>query len=301
MAVNKIEVAESKIMIGNERLKVGILKPGEFYKKERFDWTGFISDIILDDQHKFCVSHYDEAGDLVLGRGICNEFGMVIPIGMEDILIGEKYPKMGIGLVPKVEEADKNKISLKDIELFPKTVEVEADSVTFTTGAIDCRGYAAQLTKRISIKDNHLTIDYRLENVGSKSIETEEYCHNFVLINDHKVGPEYRLEMPFDIEADIKPVGMTSVMSLSQGSLTWKEVPSSVYFFRSVLESKDKGYWWKMTHQPTGVGMKEYGDFNPHMFAVWGKSHVVSPEVFVKIQVAPGETQSWKRQYEFFC
>lgn len=38
-----------------------------------------------------------------------------------------------------------------------------------------------------------MIIDYSLENNGEKRIETKEYCHNFISINNAKIGPEYNL------------------------------------------------------------------------------------------------------------
>lgn len=46
----------NKKCISNQRLKVEIALPGTQYHYSRFDWTGFIVQITLDDKHTFCTS-----------------------------------------------------------------------------------------------------------------------------------------------------------------------------------------------------------------------------------------------------
>jgi hypothetical protein len=46
--------------------------------------------------------------------------------------------------------------------------------------------------------------------------------------------------------------------------------------------------------------MREFDNFAPKSVAVWGVGHVISAEIFVEINLQPGEKQSWSRQFEFF-
>lgn len=43
------------LYLENNRLKVSIQEPSEMYEGSRFDWTGFISQIVLDERVSFCV------------------------------------------------------------------------------------------------------------------------------------------------------------------------------------------------------------------------------------------------------
>jgi hypothetical protein len=62
----------------------------------------------------------------------------------------------------------------------------------------------------------------------------------------------------------------------------------------------DAAYEWTLTHVPSGHGLSESGDFSCRRLVIWGTDHVVSPEVYVQIDLAPGETFKWKRSYHFF-
>jgi hypothetical protein len=53
-------------------------------------------------------------------------------------------------------------------------------------------------------------------------------------------------------------------------------------------------------HSSTGHGVRVKEQFRLFKFALWAKSHVISPEFFVWIDLRPGETQTWQRQYTFF-
>ena len=57
---------------------------------------------------------------------------------------------------------------------------------------------------------------------------------------------------------------------------------------------------WTLVHSPSGVTMSESVDFAPSRIAIWGTTHVISVEVFHDINLAPGESTRWQRQYEFF-
>ena len=292
------------LWLKSSRLEIGIYKPLTKYKWSRFDWTGFIGEVILDGEHRFCVTHSDANGEVMLGRGLCNEFGMHASIVRNPELKGDgsrKIPKIGVGLLPDNVNEREQEVPLEEVIQFPKTYTQKDSSITFVTEPVDYEGYAVRLEKTISVDGNQLTIDYTLENTGSKVIDTEEYCHNFVRINDHKIGPEYQLETGLQMPEDMKAYKLSSAMVKTNKGLTWSETPEEVYFFRIEQDATVPSYEWQLIHEPTGVGMKESGDFTPYLFAIWGLQGVVSPEVFVKIDLTPGESMTWQRRYEFFA
>ena len=54
---------------------------------------------------------------------------------------------------------------------------------------------------------------------------------------------------------------------------------------------------WTLLHEPSGVQIQEYDDFAPGRVAVWGVEHVVSAEVFMDIDLKPGQSLNWQRRY----
>src|SRR5512145_1044760 len=156
-----------KIVLRSDRLAVSIATPGSFYRGTRFDWTAFITQVMLNGRpafpperspspgHTFCVteSFVPERGSG--GVGMCNEFGIETPVGYDDARPGEAFPKIGVGLLTRPETPQDAPYHFfypyAIAQEFPVHVETETDLVKFTVEPLECRGYAAQLTKTVSV------------------------------------------------------------------------------------------------------------------------------------------------------
>jgi len=287
-----------RIEIKSQRLSVTMQYPGTYYKGSRFDWTGFITDVILDGKHSFCTDESSVPGVGTGGRGLCNEFGIEEPVGYDEAKVGEKFTKIGIGLLEK-DNLEKYafdkpyKISPFDFE-----VDIKPDKAVFISEPCLCNGYAVRLIKDVSVKENFLTIKYTLENTGQKTIETTEYVHNFINIDKAGIGPHMNLSFSFDLEGDCIFDG-DNVLNISKREIEWDRIPNGVFYFK--LEGlKEKSCWWMLENKITGTGIKEIDDFPVTKVALWGTECVVSPEIFINLSVEPGKTQTWTRTYEFF-
>jgi hypothetical protein len=322
------------IKINSDQLSVDIAHPGSVYSGTRFDWTGFITQVTLAKstgaRYTFCVPESLEPGKGTGGWGLCNEFGNDKAIGYADAQVGETFPKLGIGLLKKPERPGYNFFFPHDIDQqFPIQITATENQATFTVEPIDCRGYAARLTKTINVHDNWLDIAYRLENVGSKLIDTNEYCHNFMGIDDHAIGPDYQLHFPYPIQLEdiagayrhfLPPLLRKLLPTFLQDKLlkrmaapgnkavqvkgadfTFVTTPQTPFYFRLLGFSKTDGYQWELVHLPSSVKMREYDDFAPCRVAVWGTTHVISAEIFVDINLPPGQVKTWTRRYEFLA
>jgi hypothetical protein len=293
------------IKLHNSRLKVEIAEPGTVYNRSRFDWTGIITQVTLDCEHTFCTNESEEVGVGCGGIGLSNEFGIDMPIGYKDAKIGEEFPKLGIGLLKKRDNGEY--LFYKDYEVrpFPVSINKCEDSIKYIIHPLSCRGYEVRQEKTISIVNNTICIDYLIENVGTKPIHTNEYCHNFFRMNENTIGPEYRLKLPYEFKNEeeilsIKHQRPAKDLIVRQTEVEWSKVPEDTFYFSqdSVLEMNQCDYW-ELIHKPSGRIIREYNNYQISRFALWGMKHVVSPEVFVDIKLNPGEIQVWKRAYEF--
>jgi hypothetical protein len=322
------------IKIHSNQLTVEIAQPGSVYSGTRFDWTGFITQVSLATaegmHHTFCIPESLEPGKGTGGWGLCNEFGNDKPIGYADAQPGELFPKLGIGLLKRPEQPHYNFFFPHKIDQpFPIQIDLAENSVKFTVEPIECRGYSTRLTKKVSVHENWLEITNRLENVGSKPIDTNEYCHNFMGIDQHPIGPEYRLHFPYPIQLEdiatayrhfLPPIVRKLLPTSIQDKLlqrkaapgnkivrakgadfTFLAIPQAAFYFRPLGFSKTDGYQWELTHLPSNVIMREYDDFDPSRVAVWGTTHVISAEIFVDINLQPGQAKTWTRKYEFLA
>ena len=90
------------LLLENNLLQLEIQEPGKGYCGSRFDWTGQITQIRYRRQHTFCTEEtVDPALVNKLGRGLYNEFGIDQPLGYHDCSVGDKFPKIGIGLITR--------------------------------------------------------------------------------------------------------------------------------------------------------------------------------------------------------
>lgn len=287
----------------NEQLVVNIAKLGEPYRGSRFEWAGFITGIkLLRGNHTFCVEESRTPGEGTGGQGLCSEFGITKPVGYDEAKAGDLFPKLGIGLLTRPDEAEYQ--FFREYQIDPFEVEVRQvtdQAIEFVSLPRECLGYAAKIVKTISIEDNQLKIEYTLHNTGEKPIRTEEYCHNFLGIDNHPVGPDYSLKLPIQFKPWSDEAETMEDLVFTSSDVTWKRQPAQPFYFRLPgFDGSECPWLWEMLHRPSGVGIRELSKFSVASAAVWGIGHVISPEMFIEVNVEPGLTKTWSRVYEFF-
>ena len=320
-------VTSAYIGLENERLKVEIAKPGTVYAGSRFDWTGFITQVYLDKKHTFCAYEDRVPGNGSGGIGICNDFGLNKPIGYDEAAVGENYLKVGLGNVKKL-EAPKAFIHMVGHEITEKaeiTWENDDTSVSFHAVNPDCRGYRTDLKKKISIDGNRLRIDYTLKNIGAKTIDTEEYTHNFLAIDGKPLGKGYQVDVAFEADNQGReelgamltmapmimpgvPVGMhrdvlalgveDNGMALENHRLTFGDAVIGQFYARGNTVD-NSGAHFRLTELSSGAYIEESDSFEAPYMALWGTADCIAIEAFHNITLLPGEETSWTRTYTF--
>lgn len=290
------------IQLSNEHLIVDIAVVGD-YKGTRFDWSGFITGITMrEGNHSFCVPESLKVGEGTGGMGLCNEFSLGEAIGYEVTPIGGQFPKLGVGLLTRT-DAEPYQF-YRSYPLQPYRIETEVknkQNVVFTVHPENCAGYAARLEKSISIEGHQLRIAYHLSNTGTREIRTEEYNHNFLGIDRQSIGPDYELRFPFEIKPWSDDPGTMDAVKIDGGKVTWEKKPDNPFYFHiDGFQSCSSPWLWELKHRPSGAGVREISSFPVSSAVVWGMGHAVSPEMFVHIELAPGESKKWSRIYEFY-
>jgi hypothetical protein len=291
------------IVLSNNLLKIEIDEPGKPYIKSRFDWTGKITQVLFDNKYTFCTVEVPENLNLALdGQGLYNEFGIAEPIGFEDCAVGELFPKIGVGLLKRPDEKPYNFFREYEVEKFDVQINTSETEAVFITNPKNCRGYAIRLTKKFSLLENKLIIDYKLENTGSKAISTTEYCHNFIAVNHARMCEDYILKFPFRINPKRfeEIVNPDKAIQFDTNCLKFVSDTEQQFFFSPFINDTDTKEQWESVHTGYGVGVREITDFVPLKINVWGWKHVISPETFYQIKLNGNQKSTWKRIYEFF-
>jgi hypothetical protein len=167
-----------------------------------------------------------------------------------------------------------------------------------------------------------------MENTGSRPIDTHEYAHNFICIDQQLMGPDYRLRLPYPIQMENVAASYRSLLPavvrkvvppalidklidalLGQGlralaiagsEMSFRFTPKTWFFFRQAEFKPSESCQWEIKHLGKGVGLREYDNFAPARVAVWGEAHVISAEAYIDLVLQPGEVKTWSRRYEFF-
>lgn len=287
------------IYLENGILKVEIALPGTFYNGSRFDWNGFVTQVTLDERHTFCAPESLSPGVGSGGRGLCGEFGIQEPIGYDETVPGGYFPKLGVGNLLKSDASKYDFFRRYDIAPYGTIVKIGKNIAEFSQKAVNSNGYAFRYNKKIKLEDTCLKVEYHLKNNGRKAIRTTEYCHNFIGIDNEKVGEVYVLKFPYDIATE-KMTGQ--IVCVNDRSFTWKDEEWDGQFY-CIINGRGHGedFSWELYNLAAKAGVREYDNFRPCKIALWGMKHVICPEVFIDIALGPGQEMEWSRNYSFYA
>ncbi|AGX87707.1 hypothetical protein [Candidatus Symbiobacter mobilis] len=290
-----------KFTLQSAHLTLELCPPGAAYQGARFDWSGQITQLHYR-KHSFCTT---ESLDLTwlhhAGRGLYNEFGIDTALGYVDCPVGEKFHKIGVGLLTRATAEPYRFAHLYPVDPAKFDVQRSEDRAVFTVTAPTVRGYAYTLVKTISVLDTAVRIHYRLHNTGTKRIDTNEYVHHFLAVDHHPLNRDYTLRFSFDPEPATfgETVNVEGCVVFENNAMRWVGTPSEPFFFGAIHPPADTTQaFWELGHESTGVAIRETVSFPPEKLNIWGTSHVVSPEIFYPIRLGPGEECEWERVVE---
>jgi hypothetical protein len=289
------------IILKTERLKVEIAEPGICPNTTtRFDRAGFVARIILDDQFAFCSKEPDNLKHPCTGGvGLCSEFSLPLPA--DETVRGEQFPKMGVGLLTKEEEGSY-------VFHYPYPCEsydinyTKADTwVRFETLPNSCQGYAVYHIKTVEVIGNELLMTMTVNNVGTKRLVFDEYCHNFLTLEHLPIDDQFYISMTV-IPQDGKASRDHRLIGLGKG-FTFTEYSNSATKIGVEQEEiiDELPFLWKLTNQKTAAWVSESVSVKPDKVTLWSIDHIISPEVICRFDLAPGECASWTRKWTFDC
>ena len=288
-------------ILKNNHLELHIDAPTENYSCTRFDWTGKISQLKFQNIPLTTIENTDLINTACFGKGFYNEFGIDTPLGFHETAIGGWFHKIGIGLLKKENEQYlfHKKYAVKPAKF---SVSTEANAVIIHCTSEAFNGYSYKLTKEIKLNSSSFTIKYTLHNTGEKEIVTDEYVHNFMATDNALKGKEYALEFPFKLEPPLfdETVNTEQKVTIGSNRITFKETPKEQFFFSNLSGGKLENAAWTLLNSNTKIGIQETGNFQTNKMNVWGWGHVISPELFFKINIKAGKALEWTRTFEVF-
>ena len=288
-------------ILKNKPLEIHIDMPLEGYKGARFDWTGKLVSLKFQNMELAGVENPESENEDDLGKGFYNEFGIDYALGFEEAAVGGWFHKIGIGLLKK---KDSPYHISKPYEIKPAnfTVHKEADRLSIKCTSEIVNGYGYILKKEFLLKDSGFTINYSLENTGTKAIVTDEYVHNFTAFNKTPIGKSCTLKFPFQLQPTKfeETVNPEQKVNVGETDLKFKATPKVPFFFSNLSGDASIKAQWELIDLKTKIGIRETGRFKTDKVNVWGSQHVICPELFFKIALQPGASTAWSRDYEVY-
>lgn len=289
------------MILKNDHLEIQIDLPLENYNFTRFDWTGKITSVKFKGKPVSGVEIAGLTDGQKSGKGFYNEFGIDMAVGYQEISEGEWFHKIGVGLLKKEGKNYDFRVNYK-VRPAEFTVKTDSGKVTMTCESKNVNGYSYVLTKEIRLLDDGFTIQYALFNSGEKNIQTNEYNHNFIGIDNELTGNDYVLKFPFQLNPELfgETVNPENKVEIGENEITFNATPNDQFFFSTLAGNEPVDAFWELRNTKNKIGISETGDFKTSKVNLWGWKHVISPELFFDVNVRAGETVKWSRTYRIF-
>jgi hypothetical protein len=216
------------VQIGNGIIQATIYPPDPisgFYRGTRFDWSGIIGSLKYAGHNYYApwftktdpaVNDYIyEGADIVAGpcsavTGPAEEFlTNNEALGFSEASPGGTFLKIGVGVLRKPDNAKYSIFRLYDVVDHGEwSVQAKPESVEFTQRVTDPSsgyGYLYQKAVRLVPGKPQMVIEHHLMNIGKRPFETSVYDHNFLVLDNQGIGPDFTITLPFEIHP-AKPV-----------------------------------------------------------------------------------------------
>ena len=295
-----------KAYISNGLIRAAFLLPNStvgYYQATRFDWSGVIES--LDYKGHSYFGKWFKAYDAKSNDAITGPVEEFEPIGYGNAQVGEKFIKIGVGVLLKKDEKPYSPFLLYDISNPGKwEVITHKDWIEFTQTLKDSLGYGYVYKKKLSLLKGlpTLLIEHSLLNTGKLPIETNVYDHNFFMIDKQPSGPEIKIKFPFDIQGT--GVGIGSLASIEGKEIVYlRELNETQHVhLPSILgfSNNSKEYDFRIENSKTGAGVRIMGDKPLERMVFWSSTTTYCPEPYIHIKVAAGNKYKWKITYNFY-
>jgi hypothetical protein len=291
--------------IKNSLIKAEIYLPDPgtgYYRGTRFDWSGNMPALEYKGHSyfgKWFSKYSPEIHDVIMGP--VEEF---TALDYTQTKPGETFVKIGVGILAKPDDQQYAFSRLyKVVDNGKWSVKKHPDKVEFKHILKD-KVYSYEYDKTVQlIKDKpELVLFHTLKNRGTQTIETSVYDHNFFVIDNQPIGPDFTVRFPFKLSGGGQGIG--ELAELKENSIEFlRVIKNGETVFCSELKGfgpDSKDYDFRIENRKTGAGVRISCDQPFLKLNYWNCSTTLCPEPYIKIKVDPGKEFSWTIRYEFY-
>lgn len=273
-----------------------------YYRGTRFEWSGIIPSLKYKGHEYFGewkithdpFFHEDLSGPV--------EGSINAGLGYNEAVPGGKFIRIGVGVLEKPDEKEYIwNHTYKILDHGKWTYDQGKDWIEFRHELTSEIGWGYVYTKRIDLKKNEpgFTITHILKNTGSKYIETDQFNHNFFVMDGQMPGPDFTVSFPFPVKTqdDLK-----DLVKIENNELKFTRLltEGSIWLLIEGYGTEVKDHTITVNNSKTGAGVRFGVDKPIHRLAFWATTTTLCPENFIMISVAPGSEEQWISDYTLF-
>ena len=292
------------LAISNEEVEMKIYLPDAekgLYRATRFDWSGVIGSVKYKGHEYF--GYWKDTHDPLFHEDLTGPVeGYIKPgLGYEEAEPGGKYVRIGVGLIEKPDETAysfRNYYELLDHGKW--AVDHGADWISFRHELNTDIGYSYIYQKLIKLKNNGFTIEHKLLNTGEKVIETDQFNHNFFMIDGEPSGTAFSISFPYPISTEDDPEGFAELKGNELNFLKDLEGDDSFFLLLHGYGEEVSDHQVRVQNHKSGAGVTFSIDKPLYRMAFWACRTTLSPENFIWLSAEPGEEEAWTSEYTLF-
>ena len=291
-------------VISNDQVKMKIYLPDPekgLYRATRFDWSGVIGSVKYKGHEYF--GYWKDTHDPLYHEDLTGPVeGLVEPaLGYAEANPGEGFIRIGVGILEKEDEPEYEMFATYKIMDYGEwKVDSGKDWITFIHKIETDFGYGYIYKKTIKLKENGFLIKHQLQNTGEKTIETDQFNHNFFMIDGDRSGTAFQLSFPFAISSEDDMKGYLKIDNKDLNFIKDIEDGNHVFLVLQGYGSNVAEHHVTVKNRKTGAGVTFAVDKPLHRMVFWACATTLSPENFIWISVEPGEEECWTSEYSLF-
>jgi hypothetical protein len=181
------------------------------------------------------------------------------------------------------------------IQFFGWQTHVERDAITFMQDGQSSRGDAYHYEKYLKLTDNPpgLIIEHRLTNTGRHRLCTSHYSHNFIRMDEAKIGSDYQLDFAFSPIPARNVLSRLSIKGRRAIPSGKKTVFTEIFGYQGIHDSNVI-----VRYLPGDLKFSISLDQPLIRFWLYCTDRVLCPEMFTRIDLLPGQTKRWVSTYK---
>ncbi len=275
-----------------------------YYRGSRFDWAGVLGCVAYRGHTFFgeWFPRYDPLlNDAVTGP--VEEFrAPTSELGYDDASANGRFLKIGVGVLRRIDSSPYSfSAAYPIVDAGQRTTRISKRSATFTQLLKTDFGYGYRYQKTVALSRHGvvLTLTHKLKNLGSRTIDTDVYDHDFFMLDDQPTGPGMVVRLGFPPTPG-KPFSSTA--SISANEIVFNEALTrgrSPQAYLTGYTGRPGEYDIAVEDRNTHIGVEQTSTSPISKFYFWSTPTTICPEAYIHIHVLPGKTQTWEITYRF--